>query len=151
MENIACSSRWSRPYSRVLMALAAFPDLATMSPVSAPRKGFPVAIVCSYSSSSKGRFVPDFGDGLSFGVGIDWKLSLFCSELAGDACLCSLGLRARSEEVLSRLRCSRYASVSYASASDCGPIETALRRGWRMEVRSEGISDTSGRTSSSLR
>jgi len=111
------------------MALAAFPDLAPIGPVSEPRTGFPAAIVCSYSSSFKGRFVTDFGDGLSLDTGIDWKLSPFCSTPAGDACLCSLGLRARSEEVLSRLRCSRYASVSYASASDCGPIETALRRG----------------------
>lgn len=59
------------------------------------------------------------------------------------------GLRDRSG-LPSRLRFSRYARVSYASASDCGPTEIALRRGCRMFVSMDGISDTLGITSSSL-
>lgn len=54
-------------------------------------------------------------------------------------------------EILSRRRFSLYAKVSYASASDCGPIEMALRRGCRIDVRNEGMSEKLGMTSSSLR
>lgn len=53
-------------------------------------------------------------------------------------------------ERLSRRRFSRYAKVSYASASDCGPTETARCRGLRMVVMIDGISENFGSTSSSL-
>jgi len=50
------------------------------------------------------------------------------------------GPLAPGEDKLSLRRFLRYAIVSYASAADCGPMETARLRGWRRVVRREGRS-----------
>src|SRR5699024_8387806 len=53
--------------------------------------------------------------------------------------------------MLSRRRLSRYASVSYASAALCGPMETDLPRvvGWRMLSTMRGKSEALGKSVSS--
>lgn len=101
------------------------------SPSAAALLGLPRPIMCSYSSNLE---VVREMTGVPLGL-------VFPS--VGDSRLLP--------DKLSRRRFSRYASVSYASASDCGPIETARRRGCRNVFMIEDISEKLGSTSWSFR